>query len=130
MRASLFVFKAIAAVQASQFQFPVQWPISRREGGERVLKLRAILKKEIAHHPTTQGEGGCKGAAEHSRIQHQAFARRSAGERERGRQGQREAGSLKSAWQGFLHVADEFEYICLSGLHWSACAAIFEKLRC
>ena len=45
-------------------------------------------------------------------------------------QGQREAGSLKSAWQGFLHVADEFEYICLSGLHWSACAAIFEKLRC
>ena len=97
--------------------------------GEKVLMLRAIWKKEIAHHPTTQGEGGCKGAAEHSRIQHHAFARRSAGERERGRQGQREGGSLKSAWQGF-HVADGFEYICLSGLHWSACAAIFEKLRC
>ena len=41
------------------------------------MTLRAILKKEIAHHPSTQGEGGCKGAAEHSRIQHFAFARRS-----------------------------------------------------
>ena len=39
--------------------------------------LRAIWKKEIAHHPTTQGEGRCKGATEHSRIQHHAFARRS-----------------------------------------------------
>ena len=90
-----FCLQAIAAGQASQLQFPVQWRISRREGGRKGLD-----------------------------------ARRSAGERERGRQGQREAESLKSAWQGFIHVADEFEYICLSGLQWSACAAIFEKLRC
>ena len=48
--------------------------------------------------------------------------------RQRGTRDRGKDGSVKSAWQGF-HVADGFLYICLSGLHWSACAAIFEKTQ-
>ena len=50
LRASVFVCKVIAAVQAIQFQFPVQWPISSRQGGRKVMSNKREKILEASDH--------------------------------------------------------------------------------